>query len=243
MKNIFILPTNQPSKLYKNIDREIGLTNIVFRQEDGFSQNQHIYITSSEEIKEGVNQWYLDLFLNKPYQSGGAQYQAKQEVIILTTDPTLIADGVQAIDDEFLEWFVKNPTCEFVEVDKIPNLQSYNEKTHKCELVYTIAIPQEEPKQDFAEEWKELEDAKLCEPLKSWNDDKQSTLEEAAEKYSQGWGENDDVKSFIAGGKHVAERMYSEEDLREAFSYYYADEDNMKLDYDFKEWFEQFKKK
>lgn len=36
--------------------------------------------------------------------------------IILTTDQDLIKDGVQAIDDEFLEWFVANPSCKFVEV-------------------------------------------------------------------------------------------------------------------------------
>jgi hypothetical protein len=38
--------------------------------------------------------------------------------IILTTDQDLIKDGVQAIDDEFLEWFVKNPSCEEVEIKK-----------------------------------------------------------------------------------------------------------------------------
>jgi hypothetical protein len=64
-----------------------------------------------EEIKEGFNQWYLDKFLNKPRNSSGSQYEEKQDVIILTTDGDLIDDGVQAIDDEFLEWFVKNPIC------------------------------------------------------------------------------------------------------------------------------------
>jgi hypothetical protein len=34
--------------------------------------------------------------------------------IILTTDQDLIKDGVQAIDDEFLEWFVSNPSCEYI---------------------------------------------------------------------------------------------------------------------------------
>ncbi len=38
--------------------------------------------------------------------------------IILTTNNLLIKDGVQAIGDEFLEWFVKNPSCEFVNVEK-----------------------------------------------------------------------------------------------------------------------------
>jgi hypothetical protein len=47
--------------------------------------------------------------------------------IILTTDPQLIADGVQAIDDEFLEWFVKNPSCERVEVENERDiLDAYN---------------------------------------------------------------------------------------------------------------------
>lgn len=37
--------------------------------------------------------------------------------IILTTDTNLIKDGVQAIDDEFLEWVCsKNGQIEFVEV-------------------------------------------------------------------------------------------------------------------------------
>ena len=41
--------------------------------------------------------------------------------VILTTNALLIKYGVQAIDDEFLEWFVKNPSCESVDVNKICN--------------------------------------------------------------------------------------------------------------------------
>jgi hypothetical protein len=37
----------------------------------------------------------------------------------MTTDQDLIKDGVQGIDDEFLEWFVKNPSCESIEVKNI----------------------------------------------------------------------------------------------------------------------------
>ncbi len=40
-----------------------------------------------------------------------------------------------------------------------------------------------------------------------------SELEEAAENYSKGWGENDDVKSFISDAKWQAERMYSRQDI------------------------------
>jgi len=32
------------------------------------------------------------------------------------TDQDLIKDGVQAIDDDFLNWFVQNPSCEFIEI-------------------------------------------------------------------------------------------------------------------------------
>jgi hypothetical protein len=78
---------------------------------------------------------------------------------------------------------------------------------------------------------------------------KRETLEEAAERL---W--NDPSKqltsknSFIAGAKWQAERMYSEEDLREAFR---QGQDNMDYSdtygWDSKlteqGWFEQFKKK
>jgi hypothetical protein len=117
--------------------------------------NKHIYITSNEEIKEGVNQWYLDKYLNKPYNSAGAQYSPKQDVIILTTDQDLIKDGVQAIDDNFLEWFVQNPSCEEVEIERgylgIAGFCKSNEIISEDKVYYKIIIPQEEPKQEALE--------------------------------------------------------------------------------------------
>ncbi len=174
MKNIHLIPTDKPSRLYEFG----GSYSLQPKAQENF-RNYHIYITSDEEIKEGVNQWYLDKNINKPYNSGGAQYSNKQNVIILTTDQDLIADGVRAIDDDFLQWFVKNPSCEFVEThiveictycgrqycdnidcrgynDKPKYLISFPENTTQriityCDgyEVYTkeIIIPQEEPKQ------------------------------------------------------------------------------------------------
>ena len=75
--------------------------------------------------------------------------------IILTTNQDLIKDGVQAIDDEFLEWFVKNPSCEEVkvnyglftplgrQVDPMGILRNHS----KCVWKYNIIIPKDEPKQ------------------------------------------------------------------------------------------------
>ena len=114
MKNIHLLPTDKPTGIFElNNGLHFSITNKV---RHGVYKGYHIYITSDGWIQEGVYQWYLDKVLNEPYNSGGAQYGEKQDVIILTTDQDLIKDGVQAIDDEFLEWFVKNPSCEEVEI-------------------------------------------------------------------------------------------------------------------------------
>ena len=82
---------------------------------------------------------------------------AKGFKVILTTNKLLIKDGVQAIDDEFLEWFVKNPSCEEVEVDFkyencIPALDDNGNKILKIKIPSKSEnlrqiIPKEEPKQ------------------------------------------------------------------------------------------------
>jgi hypothetical protein len=151
MKNIHIIPTDKPSRLSILNSGKLNFGAEIMSSSN--SKPQHIYITSDEEIKEGVDQWYLDKFLNKPYNSGGSQYSSKQDVIILTTDQDLIKDGVQAIDDEFLEWFVKNPSCEEVEVKHFGTCCGNQSITQciNCEKynpIYKITIPQEEPKQE-----------------------------------------------------------------------------------------------
>jgi hypothetical protein len=159
MKNIHIIPTDKPSRLFKCRFKGHFIldpfTDLEGCFEEGFDP-QNIYITSDEEIKEGVDQWYLDKVLNEPYNSGGAQYSSNQDVIILTTDQDLIKDGIQAVDDEFLEWFVKNLSCEEVEVDygfftasgrkvdPMDILQNHSQ----CDWKYKIIIPKEEPKQE-----------------------------------------------------------------------------------------------
>jgi hypothetical protein len=63
--------------------------------------------------------------------------------IILTNDSELIAYGVQYISDEFLEWFVKNPGCENVELSTYHIKGDISGKLH-----YKIIIPKEESKQE-----------------------------------------------------------------------------------------------
>jgi hypothetical protein len=104
---------------------------------------QHIYITSDEEIK--VADWVLAASSSTVTKCEMTPLGLPWKKIILTTDPDLIADGVQAIDDDFLEWFVQNPSCEYVEVTR--NFADEGIKGITYYGKYFIIIPQEEPKQ------------------------------------------------------------------------------------------------
>jgi hypothetical protein len=73
----------------------------------------------------------------------------------MTTDPELIKDGVHPIGEDFLQWFVKNPTCIKVEVvyglfnpmgrQVDPNDLGQNHS--KCVWKYKIITTKQEQKQ------------------------------------------------------------------------------------------------
>jgi|LakMenE18May11ns_1017448.scaffolds.fasta_scaffold9627380_1 hypothetical protein len=136
MKNLHLIPTDKPSRL-----SILNSGKLNFGAEAMSSSNsklQHIYITSDEEIKE--DDWMI--WNNRVVQAIDTVYYSGKK-IILTTDQDLIADGVQAIDDEFLEWFVQNPSCEWVDLDTF----STGNK-----VLYNVVFPKEEPKQETLEE-------------------------------------------------------------------------------------------
>jgi len=116
MKNVHVLPTDKPSRLYKNL-----LTDKLFILENSFMdvsecnrEYQNIYITNSEEIKEG--DWFIHSshgtttllkckFVNSKDimdNEGKTCWVEYSRKIILTTDSDLIVNGVQSIDDSFL---------------------------------------------------------------------------------------------------------------------------------------------
>jgi hypothetical protein len=164
MKNIHILPTDKPSRFQKTKHDNFFLASKIELYTDCIGQ--HIYITNNEKIKEG--DWTFDGENPYKWTSGDNEdclYNSSSEnykgfkKIILTTDEDLIKDGVQAIDDEFLEWFCKNSSCEFVDV----KLHSFGEcHFNDCSCFdfavqkvcvfyypdYKIIIPKEEPKQE-----------------------------------------------------------------------------------------------
>ncbi len=171
MKNIHLVPTDQPSRLYLDSENNFNITDVEMKS----GVKKHICITSDETIKEG--DWVvtngglrfvtsINNDKSKTFTDDGSiskkspspycdlEYYKK---IILTTDQDLIKDGVQPIDDEFLEWFVKNPSCEEVEVETKQHFEADKSKRRNplngVYYSYKIIIPQEEPKQ----EWKPKE--------------------------------------------------------------------------------------
>ena len=236
MKNIHVLPTNKPSRLYKE-EGIYKLDNLVYG-----AGNQNIYITSDEEIKEG-DYFYqdFDCIIHKCYKLSNNYVIAEKpsdypkkicKKIILTTDQDLIKDGVQAIDDEFLEWFVKNPSCESVEVEDVYKtfLEGDKRSVSNFRNKYKIIIPKGEPKQcDICKMYPRLEGTNKCESCYSvvryfleqdleFKDNllpdlrkRQETLEEAAENHQKN-------TTGIALPKHtfIAGAMYSEPQRLEA---------------------------
>jgi hypothetical protein len=158
MKNIHLIPTDKPSRL-RYFSGKLELMYLIPKKSDIIFQN--IYITSDEEIKEGDWLLIIDDFETYVHEHKGDNLPTTYcKKIILTTDQSL--DGVQPIDDEFLEWFVKNPSCEGVEIEEICPLTCCIQKEGKTKmnngcmernrcLSYKIIIPN-------LEVWKDIPD-------------------------------------------------------------------------------------
>ena len=251
MKNLHLIPTDKPSRLCLSNN---SILTIIEEANYTFShiQSVHIYITSDEEIKEG--DWVEDN--HNIYQIKDKNHlltvlnfgDAKK--ITLTTDQDLIKDGVQAIDDEFLEWFVKNPTCEEVEVVEELNMNGKN-GLDRARFIYKIIIPKEEPKQDLPI----VNGSYGC----TIQTKEQETLEAAAVNWAIRKGHIRTTKlenalfkqGFLDGAKWQSKRMYSEEEVKMlAFNFYYDMSHKMGVAENLisenrlnaEEWFEQFKK-
>lgn len=142
-KDLWVIPTDKPSKIGQSIfDKSLHFNPIFnYKLEKEGVIPQNIFITSDEEIKEGDKDFYIiandrdKTWINRLEKVVECKIDPKHgkvlilfsetflwvdegKKIILTTDQDLINDGVQAIDYKFLEWFVHNPSCEWVEVKK-----------------------------------------------------------------------------------------------------------------------------
>jgi hypothetical protein len=256
MKNIHLLRAYKEQ--HSIVRKNTGLLLIQTPRKEYSGTKLNIYITSDEEIKESDS--YLDITDNTIWRNEADESMSKTlfpecKKIIITTDQDLIKDGVQAIDDEFLEWFIKNPSCEGVEVDK-----NWNYPLDKS-WEYKIIIPQEEPKQEsyICPHTKIQCDDECCVSAEDCHitsfldsgivEPKQETLEEAASRllYSKypyhpprdsGYWKD----MFISGANYQAERMYSEEEVIELLCDFFDDHVNCQ-NANISQWFEKCKKK
>lgn len=148
MKNLHLFQATQ-SKLYYTISMSgynLKLSEIPKRLSSEV-RPQHIYITNSEQIR--LNDYITNGYSVCKWKDDSSLLGRKK--VILTTDPTLIADNVQGIDDYFLEWFVKNPTCEEVKiVDDVECLPMPN--IHINKHIYKIIL-EDKPKYTNQKLW------------------------------------------------------------------------------------------
>ena len=276
MKNIHIIPTGKLSIIGYD-----GVKNLHFVN-DFIDDYQQIFITSDEEIKEG--DWIYSFADNKIYKIVYSKnniiqsfyhshYLNESKKIILTTDLELQKDGVQAIEDEFLEWFVKNPSCESVEVSDYIKQIGWESDANGRDMIlnkrfYEIIIPKEEPKQcDICKMAPRLEGTNKCESCYSvvrhfleqdpeFKDNllpdlrmKQETLEEAAEKFRSNnpgtmqGGNNTKILNAFKNGA----KWQQERSYSEEEVWKLVNKLNQTLnigsDLTLEEWFEQFKNK
>jgi len=230
MKNIHILPTDKTSRLFLSPMNNLKLSDEVIGNLYQGLKPQNIYITSPEEIKEG--DWFIHSsheittllkaidvrgrILDNQGTSCNIDYCKK---IILTTDPSLAPD-VQKIDDEFLDWFIKNSSCEYIKTEKWLDDEG--------KVLYSRIIPKEEPKQETLEE--------ACNRFYENNIDDTNIEREHHE---------DCIKELMIGfaNQWQQERSYSEEDFTKSVKDAYIMGRNDLLIGVFNKWFEQFKKK
>ena len=222
---------------------------------------ENIYITSDEEIKEG--DWFISLYSNSIQRELKLDWTLNKDAykkIILTTDQDLIKDGVQAIDDEFLEWFVKNPSCEEIEIEQEKSIGYAGDRQRTFYGKYKIIIPKEEPTAyHYLSCCRSIEEChcgkypkqELERGITITHVNKQERLEEAAENYGNSIGNKNGTAQFdfIRGAKWQQERMYSEADkimefLDNETKLGFSDGKTIeRIKWYFETYFEQFKKK
>lgn len=195
MKNVFLLPTTGPSNIgFANIIDEkpsklIFLRNKTSRQER-FSP-QFIYITCDEDIE--IGDWFYNpklsshIFMANPHNTQYVSDIDYIKKIVLTTDPILVEDGIQEVSDELIQWLIDS-SCEYVKVGA--------HQVSNDEIFYTVMIPENS--------------CDNCNNGVCCCIAKEETLESAAKEYV-------DERAFMDGAKWQAKRMYSEEDMIEAF--------------------------
>jgi hypothetical protein len=162
-KNVFVIPTTEPSQIYLIKDKDaLGLTskNPEAMEHNGLgTHNQHVYITKKEPYDRG--DWCIDIEAEEIFKvaevkeySGIVRSDTETYVydacvkIVLTSDMKLITDGIKEINNDFLMTLCENHFNFYnIEAEKVPMLSnngralygySYNPIIRKKESKYPI---------------------------------------------------------------------------------------------------------
>lgn len=140
-KNIFVMPTTEPSYVY--LVKKINALALTSKDPDAMEQygsgthNQQVYITNKDFFDRG--DWCIDIESEEIFKvaevkevSGIVRSDTNTYVydacakIVLTTNLKLVADDVKEVDRNFLDWFVDFRLGEMnsVDVEKIPLLSN-----------------------------------------------------------------------------------------------------------------------
>jgi hypothetical protein len=157
MENIFLIPTPNESRLWRDLDsNKLTFENLSRPNSNECTKcsNEYVYITSDEKfirdeyITDGIE---VIKATPKLVDAQGLVNRRDWKKIVMTNDLELIEGGVQQIGDLFFRWFVLNPTCKEVEIGKTNKLiDNYaDEEKDKWEVRYHIYDIHEKPKKNF----------------------------------------------------------------------------------------------
>ena len=225
------MPTDKISNLY-----EFGGQYHLNKSPEKNIRSQYIYITENTEVKEGE---YGLAFAHGIRGIGRKRYVFKHDgsarskltaisegcqKIILTNDTDLIKDGIQPIEDDFLEWFVSkaNDSGKPIDIVKIKEVYPLTccvrisndcEERNRC-VHYKIISPQEETKPVLGVDYEySINDEGMCVEIPII---KNETLQERAEGYFENnvfcdgiteFEKQITLKSFQAGGEYLAQKV------------------------------------
>jgi len=161
MKNIFLIPTDKESRLWRDLDsNKLRFDNLSKPNSNECTKcsNEYVYITSDEKfVRDEYITDGLEVIKATPklVDAQGLVDRRDWKKIVMTNDLELIEDGIQQIGDLFFRWFVLNPYCKEVEVvyglfnpmgrQVDPNDLGQNHS--KCVWKYKIITTKEEQKQ------------------------------------------------------------------------------------------------
>jgi hypothetical protein len=154
-QNIFIVPTDKPSRLSILNSGKLNFGAEIMSSSN--SNPQHIYITENTVVKEGE---YGLAFAHGIRGFGRKRYVFKHDgsakskltaisvgcqKIILASDPDLIKDNIQPIEDNFIEWFVAkaNDSGKPIEIIEVKSMNIlHTGETTFYKNIYEIVIPE-----------------------------------------------------------------------------------------------------